>query len=307
MMPEQLIFTSTVFPNKVSELNTLLLVDSIRSFAGAFSQNLIWVFTPEYSEEISTPTKEALTELGAKIVSFVIDESKLPFFFADTIQAIAFAESMAERDTELLVWLDSNTLILNEPSEFLLPDDKSLGYRPVHHTLVGSRFDEPLDPFWTEIYESCQVPQDRVFPMITHVDATEIRPYFNAGILVTRPTNHLFQIWHDTFFELYKQPRCATFYQQDKRYEIFVHQAALSGVILSMFPTEELQELPNIYNYPIHLFGEDVSKTKPTTLEELVTIRHEGFYKELDWIKKIPAQEALKKWLADRVSKYSFG
>ncbi|MFX1319266.1 MAG: hypothetical protein ACFE9O_09010, partial [Promethearchaeota archaeon] len=289
-MPEQLIFTSAVFPNKESELNTLLLVDSIRSFAGTLAKNPIWVFTPESSEGIASSTKETLADLGAKVVSFIIDESKLPFFFADTIQAIAFAESMAERDTELLVWLDSNTLILKEPSEFLLPDEKSLGYRPVHHTLVGSRFEDPLDPFWTEIYEFCQVPQDRVFPMITHVDATEIRPYFNAGCLITRPTNHLFRIWHDTFFELYRKPRCAAFYQQDKRYEIFIHQAALSGVILSMFPTEELQELPNTYNYPLHLFGEDITKNKPATLEELVTIRHEGFYQEPNWIKKIPAQ-----------------
>jgi hypothetical protein len=247
-----------------------------------------------------------LEALDAHLVSFVIDESKLPFFFADTIQAIAFAESMAERDTGLLAWLDSNTLVLNEPTEFLLSEAKSLGYRPVHHTLIGSRFEDPLDPFWSQIYESCQVPQDRIFPMITHVDATEIRPYFNAGILVTRPTNRLFRIWHDSFFELYKKPRCETFYQQDERYEIFVHQAALSGVILSMFPIEELQELSSTYNYPLHLFEEDISEKKPSTIEELVTIRHEGFYTDPDWIEKIPAQEPLKQWLTKRITKYSF-
>jgi hypothetical protein len=142
--------------------------------------------------------------------------------------------------------------------------------------------------------------------MITHVDATEIRPYFNAGLVITRPTNRLFRIWHDTFFELYKKPRCETFYKQDKQYEIFVHQAALSGVILSMFPIEELQELPSTYNYPLHLLADDVSVKKPRTLEELVTLRHEGFYKNPDWLENIPAQDSLKKWLAERVSKYSF-
>jgi hypothetical protein len=142
--------------------------------------------------------------------------------------------------------------------------------------------------------------------MIAHVDATEIRPYFNAGLLITRPTNRLFRIWHDTFFELYKKPRCEIFYQQDKKYEIFVHQAALSGVILSMFPTGELQELPNSYNYPFHLLEEDVSAKKPATLEELVTIRHEGFYQDPKWLRNIPAQDSLKQWLSDRLSKYLF-
>ncbi len=301
MIPEKLIFTTVVYPQKTSETNTRLLVESIRSFAGTLANTPIWVFTPESSNNLSKPTQERFEELEVKVNTFMMDESKLPFFFADTIQAIAFAESMAERNTALLAWLDSNTLVLNEPNEFLLPDNKSLGYRPVHHTLIGSRYDTPLDPFWTQIYQSCQVPQDRIFPMITHVDATEIRPYFNAGILITRPTNRLFRIWHDTFIELIGTTECQQFYRQDKRYEIFVHQAALSGVILSSFPTEELQELSSTYNYPLHLLAEDVSNNRPSTLEELVTVRHEGFYQDTDWINKIPAQKSLKKWIADKL------
>lgn len=305
MIPEQLIFTTVVYPQRISETNTLLLVESIRSFAGELANNPIWVFTPESSKDLSKPILDRFEDLEIKLNTFVMDESKLPFFFADTIQAIALAESMAERSTTLLAWQDSNTLVLNEPKEFLLLDTKSLGYRPVHHTLIGSRYDTPLDPFWTQIYKSCQVPQDRVFPMVTHVDATEIRPYFNAGILITRPTNRLFRIWHDTFVELYGKTECQQFYQQDKRYEIFVHQAALSGVILSLFPTEELQELSNTYNYPLHLLAEDVSNNRPSTLEELVTVRHEGFYQDPNWISKMPAQKSLKKWIADKLPTYS--
>ncbi|MFX1564437.1 MAG: hypothetical protein ACFFCH_00435 [Promethearchaeota archaeon] len=305
MKPEQLIFTTAVFPQKRSELNTLLLIESIRKFAGALAKKPVWVFTPESSKPLRDTTMKGLQALDVKLISFAMDESKLPFFFADIIQAIAFAESIAERDTSLLAWLGSNTLILNEPSEFLIPDSKSLGYRPVHHTLIGSRFKEPLDPFWSHIYESCQVPQDRVFPMVTHVDATEIRPYFNAGCLITRPTNHLFRTWHDTFFELYKNRECQGVYQQDERYKIFVHQAALSGVILSMFPSGELHELPSTYNYPLHLFKQDVSDSRPSTLEDLVTIRHEGFYQDPDWITSFPAKSPLKKWIGQQLSKYS--
>jgi hypothetical protein len=305
MKPEQLIFTTIVFPQKRSQLNALLLIESIRNFAGSLAEKPIWVFTPESSQLLAKSTIKGFEECDVKLISFVMDESKLPFFFADTIQAIAFAESMAERDTNLLAWLDSNTLILAEPAEFLIPDSKSLTYRPVHHTLIGSRYTEPLDLFWTHIYEACQVPQDRVFPMVTHVDATQIRPYFNAGCLITRPTNRLFRTWHDTFFELYRNRECRGFYQQDDRYEIFIHQAALSGVILSMFPPEELQELPGTYNYPLHLFQEDVSDNRPSTLEDLVTIRHEGLYQDPDWINSLPAKEPLKKWINQQISKYS--
>jgi hypothetical protein len=284
-------------------MNALLLIESIRSFAGTLSELPVWVFTPKSAQQVSIHSKTRLEKLDARLISFAIDESKLPFFFADTIQAIAFAESMAERDTQLLAWLDANTLVLKEPKAFFLPDNKSLGYRPVHHTLIGSRYDEPLDPFWTEIHQSCKVPQDRVFPMRTHVDATQIRPYFNAGMIITRPTNRLFQIWHDTFFEVSRKAECQQFYAQDKRYEIFVHQAVLSGVILSLFPKEELHELPHTYNYPLHLMKEDVSNTHPTTLEELVTVRHEAFYQNPNWQTEIPANETLKTWLAERIER----
>ena len=301
MKPEHLIFTTVAFPVKSSEINSLLLVESIRAFAGTLSNQPIWVFTPESTRQLSDYTKKRFEELDARLISFAIDETKLPFFFADIIQAIAFAESMAERDTQLLAWLDANTLVLKEPKAFLLPEDKSLGYRAVHHTLIGSRYDEPLDPFWSEIHQSCKVPQDRVFPMRTHIDDTQIRPYFNAGLLITRPTNRLLRIWHDTFFELYRKPDCQLFYQQDERYEIFVHQAVLSGVILSMFPLEELEELPSTYNYPLHLLEEDVSETRPAALEELVTLRHEGFYQDPNWQRTLPAKKALKTWIADRI------
>ena len=307
MKPEQLIFTTIAFPAKRSETNTILLVESIRSFAGALSDQPVWVFTPESAHQLSKNTKTRLKELDANLISFVIDESKLPFFFADTIQAVAFAESMAARDTQLLAWLDANTLMLNEPKAFLLTKDKSLGYRPVHHTLIGSRYDEPMDPFWTEIHQSCKVPQDRVFPMHTHVDVTRIRPYFNAGLLITRPTNRLFQIWHDTFFEIYRKTECQEFYSQDQRYEIFVHQAVLSGVILSLFPTEELQELPPTYNYPLHLWREDISDIRPSTIEKLVTVRHEGFYENPNWQREIPAKKPLKDWIADRLERHRKG
>jgi hypothetical protein len=101
---------------------------------------------------------------------------------------------------------------------------------------------------------------------------------------------------------LVKKPACQGFYQQDKQYEIFVHQAALSGVILSMFPSEELQELSGTYNYPLHLFEEDVSRIRPSSIDELVTIRHEGFYEAPDWFDKMPAKDSLKKWIAKRLS-----
>lgn len=298
-----LIFTTVVYPTHRSETNTLLLAESIRKFAGALSQAPVWCFVPQYEKELSSDFKKRLTGLNAQLIPYEIDHDALRFFFAADIHAAAIAESMAVGKTDILVWLSSNTLILHEPKAFLLSDENKLAYRPVHHINVGATYDKTLDPFWKLVYQYCNTPEDRVFPMKTHVDGLTIRPYFNAGILVTRPGNRLFKNWCDTFFDIYQKPELVQLYKQDERYVIFIHQAILSGVILAMFTEEEIQELPHAYNYPEHLFSEDITASRPAILDELVTLRHEGFYLDPAWKQKMPASDSLKEWLAEILQK----
>ncbi len=296
-----LVFASTVYPRRVSETNSLLLAESIRSFGGALSSAPIWYFVPDYWEPLSDDTRGRLLALDVTLTPFEIEPEVARFPFTGDAEAAAIAESRALGRVDFIAWLNPNTLVLGEPKDFLLPNGKILGYRPVHHTNIGSRYGEPLDPFWTEIYGLCEVPEDRVFPMRTHVDGLTIRPYFNAGFHVTRPEGRLLSIWRDTYLRIYREPVLQEFYQRDGRYKIFVHQAVFSGVVLSTLAREEIQELPPAYNYPLHLHGEDITDNRPNYLEELVAIRHEGFYTDPDWMEKMPAKAPLKQWIAERL------
>jgi hypothetical protein len=298
---EELIISSIVYPRRSSETNSLLLAESVRAFAGSLSRCPIWCFTPELEEPLSEAFIERLQPLGVALIPFEIDREVLRFPFTGEAHAASLAESKALGRADILAWLNPNSVVLQEPRDFLLGDDKTLGYRPVHHTLVGSRFDEPLDPFWKLMYGYCGVPEDRVFPMKTHVDDTVIRPYFNAGFIVTRPEKGLLRTWRDTYLEVYWEPPLQELYRKDGRYRIFVHQAVLSGVIMATQETEEIQELPPVYNYPIHLHSEDVTEHRPSSLEELVTIRHEGFYENPGWMREMPAGEPLKLWFEERL------
>jgi len=300
-MQEKIVFASIMYPVKSSEENALLLAASIRARAGALSQARIWCYSPIYGQEISPATKSRLRELDVELILFDIDRDVLRFFFTAGITAASLAEARARDRAGLLAWVDSNTIVLQEPGDFLLQDGKSLGFRPVHHTLVGSRYDEPLDPFWTLVYRSCDVLEDRVFPMTAHVDGVRIRPYFNAGLLVVRPERGLFQSWYDRFFQVYQSPEFQDFYRRDGRYTIFAHQAILTGVLLSALTRDEMQELPPTYNYPLHLYKEDVTDGRPARLEELVTCRHEGLGNALELIDRIPGEESLKRWLTGQV------
>jgi lipopolysaccharide biosynthesis glycosyltransferase len=298
---ERLIFASSMLPDKASERKFLLLVESIRDFAGSLSQAPIWCFTLDNERDLSKTAKDRLSTLNTTFINFKT-ETEIPRFpFMRKVFLSAQAESIAQGKTDLIVWLDSDTIVLQEPKGFLLQDDKSLGCRPVHHTIIGSRYGEPLDLFWMQIYRHCRVPEDRVFPMMTHMDGTRIRPYFNAGLLVVRPEKRLLQIWRDNFLEIYKATEFQELYEEDERYAVFMHQAVLTGTVLSTLQTDEIQELPPTYNYPLHLYWEDVTGNRPSSLEELITFRYEDFFESLEWRKRIPAKEKLKQWIGERL------
>jgi hypothetical protein len=299
-MTQNLIFCSVIFPGQQVEMNSLLLAESIRSFGGALSQNPIWFFMPDYGKQLTETAQMQLQKLDVQLTSIKIGREKLKFFFMSQLTGLATIEKTSNGETHTLAWLDANTILLHEPKEFLLPDGKSFGYRPVHHLLIGPRFDQALDPFWAQIYHYCQVPPERVFPMRPVVEDTHMRPYFNAGILLVRPERGLFRKWCDVFLNLYQHPVFRNFYEQDQRYGIFMHQAVLAGVVLSHLEFEEMLELPETYNYPIHLYEQDTTG-RPALIDEMITFRHEDFYEDDGWSQKIPASDLLKQWLGQQL------
>ncbi len=297
----KLTIASIMHPGKHSEINALLFAGSVRSFAGSLSDTPIWFYVPERAENLSEHAKDKFSELDVKLFPLDVSMDVAKFPFMGHAFAAAQAESDVGDEIDLLAWMATNTLVLREPEELILQRGTNLGYRPVHHTLVGSRYEEPLDVFWTEVYRYCNVPEDRVFPMVAHVDGVKIRPYFNAGCLVTRPRNSVFTTWRDSFLKHYREEAFQEFYKKDDLYAIFIHQAILSGVILSTLKTDTLQELPIDYNYPLHLYHEDATDNRPTRLDDVVTMRHEGFHSDPDWMDKMPVEDELKQWIAGQI------
>jgi hypothetical protein len=251
--------------------------------------------------DLSRPYRDLLAAHNVQLMLFEAESDVIRFPLAADVVAAQHAEAKAHHDFDLLVWLGANTIVFHEPNQFLIPSRKQIGYRPVHHINIGALADQPLNPFWTHVYQACRVPVERLFSMETHVDARMIRPYINATSLVIRPSQGLFTAWQDIFFKSYQRPEFTELYRQDEQYAVFMHQAILSGIILTMFRPRDLIQLPNTYNYPLHLWDQDVTPLRPRRLTDLVTVRHEGFYKDPDWQGKMPAGDDLKKWLAERI------
>ena len=198
--------------------------------------------------------------------------------------------------------MNEDTLIIRPPVDFLLRKGISLAYRPVHHTRIGSVYNEPPDNFWSLIYQHCGVKADEAFPMETCIRDNTIRAYFNAGLLVVRPEQRLLETWLDYFRRLYQHPDFQPFFKNDVLYIVFMHQAVLSGVVLRIFNKEELLELPESINYPLNLHSDCRPEHQPRLLNDLTTCRYEGIEDLQNTLEVISVVEPLRSWLDERLS-----
>ena len=301
---EPIIYVSTIFAGEPSEFNSLLLAESIRRNGGKLASSPIWFFSPENQSNFSEMTLKWLEALNIRLIPFNLDSNVQQIFFLREVEALTKAEELINGQAEIMIWMDSNTLVLKEPTHCMLPANKQLGYKPVHHLLLGSRYEDELDPFWKEVYSFCKVNQERIFPMKPMIEDIQMKPYFNAGFLVTSPEYSLIANWSAFFKEAIQNPTFTEFMKHDHRYEIFLHQAILSAVILNQFEPSQLLELPGSYNYPLHLWLEDHTNRRPSSLEHCITIRHEGLLKTKSWMTGGPFNKNQTDWLLDRIARY---
>jgi len=287
--------------SKSSGIRALMLARSLRTFGGQLASSPFWVLAPRASNPLPTALLDGFAAAHIRLILFDIDEAVYKFLFGAKTCASAVAEAEAREITSLLAWVDPDMLIIQEPGELLIEEDKDLGYRPVHHINIGSPYDEPADDFWRLIYDHCEVPEEAIFPMTTCADQLVIRPYFNAGCLIVRPENGLLNRWRANFLRLYQEPFFESFYELDVLYRVFIHQAILSGTILSFMNQSQMHEFSDRINYPLNLHDEYHEDRRARTLNELITCRYDVGFHDPSWREGILIEEPFKSWLDEQL------
>ncbi len=283
--------------------NVLVLVESIRAFAGRWKQAPVSVYAPA-SLLASQPALAArITALRADVLTSEVPAQAPRVPFQGKVGAAARAEAAAGAGTRVLVWMDEDTVVLEEPRELLLPEGVSLGYRPVTHNRSGSLYDRPPDAFWSLVYRDLSVPDSALFPVVTPADSQTIRAYFNAGLLVVRPDRHILAGWAHDFQVLCGDTALVRLCRQDPVKALFVHQAALAGAVLSRVPRAEMVELSPRYNMPLFFKQMYGALREFDSVAGIVTLRHDVYFQDPapDWRTRLKGPPAKVKWLTDRL------
>lgn len=281
-------------------VQALMLVHSLRQFAGDMADLPVWIFVPE-GMEMDSDTQAVLDDLGVECHSIPIKKSLLRFPFAAKAVAGAAAEELAAKKGYILAWHDRTGMIRHAPTAFYLPGDKSFGFRPTDVGNIGAPFGKPLPPFWQSICDHFNLSADDLPPITSVLDQQKLHLYINAGLLVVRPEKGILRAWEENLIQTYDLPEFKPYYQEDQAYFFFMHQAALTAAVVHKTSIEERLILPDDYLFSVDNFFDYSPDLRPELLDDIVTGRFHDFFALDNWESLIAASDDLIAWFKDQL------
>jgi hypothetical protein len=290
------IIDQTVFVTLVSTIKqrscARLLIDSIRSFGGTLRHCPIWLFEADPQR---APCN-SLQDMGVRVLPLTVPDAVNRYWFADKVYACARAEELAIPGVQSLIWLSPDCLIIKPPLLFNLTSSFDAAVRPVHIKNVGLFATEPVDDFWKKVYETVGV-HDIHATVESFVDAQHIRAYFNSHVLAVNPSKGLFRRWFECFKALAGDQEFQSASCQDERHQIFLHQAVLSALIVTLLDPERIRILPPDYSYPYNLHQSVPVGRRARALNDVVCIAYEDRSLDPNKVNDIDIRDPLRSWL----------
>jgi hypothetical protein len=273
-----------------------LLIESIRTFASSLSTCPILVLIS--SPDIATDEIERID--GVLCRTLRVSNEMPRYWFTKKVLACAQAEGIAaEEEIRSLVWLSTHCLVVNQPDLFDLSPSYDAACRPVHITNVGLPVDEPLDEFWSPIFESIGL-EDTELRVESFIDRQKLRPYFNTHLFVVNPSRSIFRTWRESFMAMMTDHDFQTGPCRDTRHKIFLHQAILSALVVKRLAWNRIRVLPPEYSYPLHLHQDTPLKHRWETINTLVCPVYEEEFRYPTTLNGIGVHDPLRSWLMSR-------
>lgn len=299
-MSENRLAIATYAESQAELCCALRLIHSLRRFGGRLNGSPVSICVPR--ELFARAAAAEIADAAAQILPVDLPPSHRWLLYSGKVYAAAAAEASAGSDAPL-AWLDCDTIVLDEPREFLLPPGFALAFRPVMHNRSGSLYDLPPNAYWTRIYDLLDLDRDLLFPMLSQADEQKIRAYFQAGSLVVNPAAGILQDWPEAFEQLARDPVLNEMCRVDRTLNVFLHQAALVGAVLHGVRGKVMIELSEKYSYPVFFERQYGSNRHFEDISDVATLRCVVSFKSLgpNWPQELVGSADKIAWLREHV------
>ncbi len=274
------------------EGEAVLLVESLRKWGGAAAEAPVYAFAPRPAYLPEPDTVARLRELGVTYVDEPLEglHDDRPTFNK------VFVSSWAERELEheTLVFVDTDSVFLNEPTE-LLEGDWIAAARPVDRRIAGSRGKGKNEPYWKRMYEALEVTEE---PFVeTTVGSMRIRAYWNSGLIAARREAGLFTAWESALVTLYERDLVYA------RMPQFMDQLSWAGATANF--ADRVRVLSDSYNYPLRQRSGLDGRARELDLDEIVQLHYRLWFHLADPLAAVtpPFDDSTPRyrWLAERL------
>jgi hypothetical protein len=261
------------------------LVLTLREFGGPLKDVPVHVYSPG-------ELPASLAGLFG-IVPARLDPAALPgYIFALKVACCARAEQDCGETVNTLAWLGPTCLVFKPPVLLELGLDSDVALRPVHHRNVGSLAGEPLDGFWSRVYDAVGL-EDTVRTVESLVDGQVLRPWYNTHLFGINPRLGLLSRWQTLFNELARDEPFQTGPCADELHEVFLHQAVFSALVTKEVAEDRIRLLPPDYSYPLHFQDRMSEAIRAERLDDLCL----PVYEDESDLANLPASDRLRNLL----------
>ena len=278
------------------EKKSRLFVESLRNFGGILAKTNVYSISPrEKKSQLSERTRTFFKEQNV-IHEAVNVNSKYPdYSMANKIYSAAYYENKLTED--LLVFCDSDLLILNSLDELLIPKSKDVAFRVVARKNVGSDGKDTNADYWKSLYKILGVNK---ISFVTTALGERIFSYFDGGLIVAKKKIGFFNQWKENFEKVMK---CGLEPDQG----IYFLEQTLIGATYSQMDLNA-KKLPISYNYPLLRHHDLLSLGLHLSIQEINMLH---YHRAFDAPKSINVAEHLKgfsgpklKWIEEYLIKH---
>jgi len=180
-------FFICIEPNGMLVENSINLIKSMRKFTSGFSDCSIYAISPRGIDL----KKESIYELNSLNVKYLC--KKLNFTdspYANKLYSGKYLEAII--DTEYLVFIDSDSIFLNEPRELFLLEKFDVALTPVWLKGIGcSGIHDDSYTLWKSVFSKFNLKVSNK-KITTKLGNEEIFSYYNSGFVAVKKRNRFF-------------------------------------------------------------------------------------------------------------------
>lgn len=226
------------------EEQVIALVQSIRLFGGGLRDQPVYVVSP-WGESVSNRTCLILEALDARLIIANLNQKLRAFPYANKAYALEWIENQHRHAVH--VFLDSDTLIVDEPAGLAIEGETDFAARPVDlRGICSSPVDDLFRDYWKECCRLFGVELETMPVIQSTVDKQLIHANWNGGLLTMHANKGVGQRWRMVIEALWERqlcPRPRNFWGSGQvGFAIATESLGLKGKILDAG-----------YNIPLHL------------------------------------------------------